>query len=242
VYKAVYLPEAIDKILKRVGIEMKNRVIWGISLFLILVTVLFPLPAQLMDLLIVATIGISVMVLLLALFIKTTSRSWLPSILTLFTIFKVMLSVSVIRLILISGYAGEVIGTFGNFLGAGNLIIGLIILGVVTAFSFAIIIKSEKRVHEITASHTTDTNNSHDNADTFYKAMDGVIKFAKGNAILTAMALVIIVIGGVIVRDDAISVFMLLAIGYGVVFLLPTLLVVFTSGLITSRVHENTPV
>jgi len=66
---------------------MKNRGILGINLILMIVTVLFPLPAQLIDLLIVATIGFSVIFLLIALFSKTTSRSWLPSVLLVFTVF-----------------------------------------------------------------------------------------------------------------------------------------------------------
>ncbi|MCL2224604.1 MAG: flagellar biosynthesis protein FlhA [Defluviitaleaceae bacterium] len=195
----------------------KHNVLLGIGLALIVVSVIFPIQPQLMDLLIAATIGFSVISLVVVMLTKTTSRSWLPSVLLVLSMSKLALSVSVIRLILSAGHAGGVVGTFGNFLGAGNLIIGLAILGVVTLVSFAAIITSEKRISEVAASTE------------FCEAMQGVMKFVKGDAIFVAIALVIIMIGGTAMRDENIGVFMLLAIGYGVAFFIPAVLIAFAS-------------
>ena len=148
-------------------------------------------------------------------------------------------------MILSRRYSGEIIGTLGNFLGAGNLIVGLIVLGIVTVVSFIVVMTSAKRVSKVTANTTTNTLTSNDVASTpvaFCEAMYGVIKFVKGDAIFIVMALVIIVIGGVSIRGEDISIFILFAIGYGLVFLIPTLLIAFISGLTTSRVYESVSV
>jgi len=218
----------------------KSGLILGIGVILIMLTIIIPLPTQLIDWLLMAAIGFSVIFLLLSLFAKYTSLSWLPSILLVFTMFMLTLSVSAVRLILASGYAGEVIGTFGNFVGADNPIAGLIILVAVTAVSFIVIEKSTKKVSEVTAGLTTKKANTpldKIHAQTaFCEAMFGVIKFAKGYAVSNIIMLFIIVVGGVAILGEAIGVFMLLAIGYGLVFLIPALLITLTSGLAASRV------
>ena len=238
---------------------MKNSGIFiGICLILIIAAVVIPLPAQLVNYSIMATIGFAIIFLLVALFTKKPlTLPWFPSILLAFTTFKVALSVSVIRLILLNGDAGEVIGVFGHFIGAGNLIIGLIIFVAITAVSFIAIIKVAKRVSGITASFTSNaltgtdsTNAPHSKTQVetaFCGAMDGVVQYVKGDTIFNIMALFIIVIGSVaigvnpysLLHGEAVAVFMLLAIGHGIAFLIPNVFISFASSLITIRVYGD---
>jgi flagellar biosynthesis protein FlhA len=147
-----------------------------------------------------------------------------PSLLLITTLFRLALNVSSTRLILLDGYAGEVIMAFGNFVVGGNAIVGFIVFVILIIIQFLVITKGSERVAEVAARFTLDampgkqmsidadlnsgaiTDNEarqrrvkiQREAD-FYGAMDGASKFVKGDAIAAIIIIVINIVGGFII-------------------------------------------
>jgi flagellar biosynthesis protein FlhA len=130
-----------------------------LSIVLAMVT---PLPAFLMDLLIVVNITLSVVVLLVAMYIlKPVEFSVFPATLLLLTLFRLGLNVSSARLILLNGNsgtaaAGNVIEAFGTFVVGGNYIVGVVIFLVLIAIQYVVINHGAVRISEVTARFTLD--------------------------------------------------------------------------------------
>ena len=128
----------------------------------IVLAMIVPLPALLVDLLISANISISVVVLMVAMYIRRPSEfSLFPTMLLLLTLFRLALNVSSSRLILMNGNrgtaaAGGVIEAFGNFVVGGNFVIGLVIFLVLIAIQYVVINHGAVRISEVTARFTLD--------------------------------------------------------------------------------------
>lgn len=181
-----------------------------------------PLPAALLDVLIVVNISLSLVVLLTSMYVKRPlDFSVFPSLLLVLTLFRLGLNVASTRLVLRDGYAGEVIGAFGHFVVGGSLVIGLVIFLILVVIQFAVITNGAGRVAEVGARFTLDAmpgkqmaidadlNAGLINEDEarrrradvgaeadFYGAMDGGSKFVKGDAIAGIVITVINLIGG----------------------------------------------
>ena len=181
-----------------------------------------PLPAQLLDVLIVVNISLSLVVLLTSMYIKRPlDFSVFPSLLLVLTLFRLGLNVASTRLVLRDGYAGEVIDAFGHFVVGGSLVIGLVIFLILVVIQFAVITNGAGRVAEVGARFTLDAmpgkqmaidadlNAGLIDEETarrrradigaeadFYGAMDGGSKFVKGDAIAGIVITVINLIGG----------------------------------------------
>ena len=181
-----------------------------------------PLPAQLLDVLIVVNISLSLVVLLTSMYIKRPlDFSVFPSLLLVLTLFRLGLNVASTRLVLRDGYAGEVINAFGHFVVGGSLVIGLVIFLILVVIQFAVITNGAGRVAEVGARFTLDAmpgkqmaidadlNAGLINEDEarrrradvgaeadFYGAMDGGSKFVKGDAIAGIVITIINLIGG----------------------------------------------
>ncbi|WP_182525715.1 flagellar biosynthesis protein FlhA [Nocardioides dongkuii] len=204
------------------GLKRLTQLGVPIGIVMIVVMLVVPLPAVLLDLLIAANITGALLVLLTAMFVvRPLDFASFPSVLLVMTLFRLALNVSATRLVLVDGYAGKVIETFGHFVVGGSLIVGLIIFVILLIIQFMVITKGAERVAEVGARFTLDAMpgkqmaidadlNSglidedqarkrraevHAEAD-FYGAMDGASKFVKGDAIAAIMITLVNLIGG----------------------------------------------
>ena len=208
---------------------MKSNRIAELAVALVVVFVLalivVPLPAVLLDLCLAASIGISLVVLLVALY--TTNPldfSSFPTLLLLLTLFRIGLNVSSTRLILTQGQAGKVIEAFGQFVIGGNYAVGVVIFLLLIGINFIVITKGAGRIAEVGARFALDAMPGKQmaiDADLsaglidekearsrreeisrtadFYGAMDGASKYVKGDAILGIMVVIVNILGGIFI-------------------------------------------
>ncbi|MDA8441519.1 MAG: flagellar biosynthesis protein FlhA [Peptococcaceae bacterium] len=191
----------------------------------VVVMMIIPIPSWLLDFLLALNITGAVVILLLAFFIKDTLEfSILPSLLLIMTLFRLSLNVSSTRLILLNGYAGQVIQQFGTFVISGNAVVGFVVFAILVVIQFIVITKGAERVSEVGARFTLDAMPGKQmsiDADLnsglitdkearerrkaiqmeadFYGAMDGSSKFVKGDAIAAIIILLINLTGGFII-------------------------------------------
>ncbi|MCK9210191.1 MAG: flagellar biosynthesis protein FlhA [Ignavibacteriaceae bacterium] len=197
----------------------------AIGLILILGLMLIPLPAGILDFLLAINITAAVLILVVSLYIQTPlDISIFPGLLLVLTLFRLALNISSTRLILIEGYAGKVIETFGSFVVSGNYVVGFIIFIILVIIQFIVIIKGSGRISEVAARFTLDAmpgkqmaidadlntglindkearirrDNISREAE-FYGAMDGASKFVKGDAVAGLLINGINILGGFII-------------------------------------------
>ncbi|WP_160667696.1 flagellar biosynthesis protein FlhA [Pseudarthrobacter sp. ATCC 49987] len=190
----------------------------GIVLLLVV-----PVPAPLLDVLIVCNILLALLVLLTSMFVKKPlDFSVFPSLLLVATLFRLGLNVASTRLVLGEGYAGQVIEAFGKVTVGGSMIIGAVVFLILVVIQFVVVTKGAERVAEVGARFTldampgkqmaidadlnagliTDTQARERRAEVsaeadFYGAMDGASKFVKGDAIAGLIIIIINFIGGI---------------------------------------------
>ncbi len=200
----------------------KNDMIIGLFLLSAIVFLIIPINKHLLDLLLALNISIAMVVLFNAMFTREIlNMSAFPTILLFTTIFRISLNVSSIRIILGTGEGGNVIETFGQFVGGGNLIIGIIVFIVLIMVQFMVINKGSERVAEVTARFTLDAMPGKQMAidadlntgaitdkeakarrekiqeeSAFFGAMDGATKYVKGDAIAGLIITLINIAGG----------------------------------------------
>ncbi|WP_101525410.1 flagellar biosynthesis protein FlhA [Nocardioides houyundeii] len=193
-----------------------------VGIVLIVVMLVVPLPAMVLDVLIALNIVGALLVLMTAMFVsRPLDFAAFPAVILVMTLFRLALNVSATRLVLLDGYAGKVIETFGHFVVGGSLIVGLIIFAILLVIQFVVITNGAGRVAEVGARFTLDAMpgkqmaidadlNSglisedearrrraevHAEAD-FYGAMDGASKFVKGDAVAAIIITLVNLIGG----------------------------------------------
>lgn len=202
----------------------KNDVIVGSFILATIIFLILPMNSMLLDLLLALNISIALVVLFNAIFTKEAlNMSAFPTILLFTTMFRISLNVSSTRLILSYGYAGNVISTFGEFVGGGNLVIGIIIFIVLIIVQFMVINKGSERVAEVTARFTLDAMPGKQMAidadlnagaindaeakqrreklqdeSAFFGSMDGAVKYVKGDAVAGLIITVINMVGGTV--------------------------------------------
>lgn len=197
----------------------------AVVVVLILALIVVPLPAPLLDLCLAASIGISLAVLLVALY--TTNPldfSSFPALILLLTLFRIGLNVSSTRLILTEAHAGKVIEAFGKFVIGGNYAVGVVIFLILIGINFIVITKGAGRIAEVAARFTLDAmpgkqmaidadlsaglideKEARQRRDEiartadFYGAMDGASKYVKGDAILGILVVIVNVVGGIFI-------------------------------------------
>ncbi|HEX3037497.1 MAG TPA: flagellar biosynthesis protein FlhA [Oscillospiraceae bacterium] len=199
-----------------------------VALFVIFVVALLivPMPAFMLDMLIILNITLSMVVLLMTMYVKNALQfSIFPSLLLITTLFRLALNIRSTTLILTKGgSAGAVIHTFGTFVLSGNIVVGFIVFIIIVLVNFLVITKGSERVSEVSARFKLDAmpgkqmaidadmNSgiiSEDQARQrrediqreaeFYGAMDGATKFVKGDAIMAIIITFINLIGGSII-------------------------------------------
>ncbi|HZH22521.1 MAG TPA: flagellar biosynthesis protein FlhA, partial [Geodermatophilus sp.] len=193
-----------------------------IGVVAIVLMLVVPLPAAVLDLLLGLNITASLLILLVAMQIRRPlDFAVFPSLILIATLFRLALNVSSTRLVLTDGYAGKVIEAFGHFVIGGSLIVGLVIFVILTIIQFVVITNGAGRVAEVGARFTLDAMPGKQmaiDADLnaglinekqarrrrtevtaeadFYGSMDGASKFVKGDAIAAIIITLINLIGG----------------------------------------------
>ena len=189
----------------------------------IIMLLVVPVPAWLLDILIIINILFALVVLLTSMFVrKPLDFSVFPSLLLVATLFRLGINVASTRLVLGEGYAGQVIEAFGHVAIGGSLIIGAVIFLILVVIQFVVVTKGAERVAEVGARFTldampgkqmaidadlnagliTDAQARDRRAEVsaeadFYGAMDGASKFVKGDAIAGIVIIIINIIGGI---------------------------------------------
>lgn len=155
--------DSLFQFLKRYEKYTKNAdLMMAIGLMIILAVMIIPLPAFLLDLALTASITISLLILLVALYLKSPLEfSVFPSLLLITTLFRLALNVASTRLILSKGHtgidaAGDVITAFGKFVVGDNYAIGFIVFVILTVINFVVITKGSGRIAEVAARFTLD--------------------------------------------------------------------------------------
>ncbi len=188
----------------------------------IVVMLIVPMPSFILDVLISLNIAAAVIVLLMTMHVqKPLDFSVFPALLLVATMFRLALNVSATRLVLLHGYAGTVIQSFGSFVVGGSLVVGLVVFIILIVIQFVVVTSGAGRVAEVAARFTLDAmpgkqmaidadlnSGSIDEAEArrrrreiadeadFYGAMDGASKFVRGDAIAAVFITAINLLGG----------------------------------------------
>ncbi|AFK86806.1 MULTISPECIES: flagellar biosynthesis protein FlhA [Thermoanaerobacterium] len=191
----------------------------------IVLIIIIPVPSILLDFLLILNISLSIIILLTTMYVKDAMDfSIFPSILLITTLMRLSLNISSTRLILTSGFAGNVIHAFGSFVIGNNPIVGFIVFIIIAIVQFIVITKGAERVSEVSARFTLDAMPGKQmsiDADLnagiindkeakerrkkiqeeakFFGSMDGASKFVKGDAIVGIIIMIINIIAGLII-------------------------------------------
>ena len=135
----------------------KTDIALGAFILVPILCLIIPVPLLLLDLLFALNISFSMVILFRSLFSKEPlDMSSFPTLLLMMTLFRLSLNVSSTRNILLNGEAGNVVSTFGNFVGGGNLVVGAIVFFVLILMQLLVLNKGSERVSEVTARFTLD--------------------------------------------------------------------------------------
>jgi flagellar biosynthesis protein FlhA len=203
----------------------RGTALLAIGMFLVLGVMMVPLPTGLLDLALTFNIAFGLTVLLVTLYTREPlDFSVFPSLLLVLTLMRLSLNVASTRLILSEGYAGKVIESFGQFVVAGNPVIGLVIFVILIIIQFVVVTKGAGRVAEVAARFTLDAmpgkqmaidadlnaglidegeararRKALEDESNFFGSMDGAAKFVRGDAIAGLVITFINIVGGIII-------------------------------------------
>jgi type III secretion protein V len=239
----------------------------------VIALMIVPIPAFVLDTLIAVNLGISCVLLFMSLYMKSAlAFSTFPSLLLVTTLFRLSLNITTTRMILVDGYAGEIIYTFGNFVVAGNFVVGVVIFLIILIVQFIVITKGAERVAEVAARFTLDAmpgkqmsidadlragnmtvkdaqarRNVIEKESQLFGAMDGAMKFVKGDAISSLIITAINIIAGIAIGvaqkgmaiDKAVTTYSILTIGDGLISQIPALLISICAAMIITRAGSD---
>jgi type III secretion protein V len=255
------------------AVSKYNDIFLALVVVAVIMLMIVPIPTFLFDLLLALNLSMSITLLMLALYIpRVLCISTFPSILLFTTLFRLALNITSTRMILLTADAGEIIFTFGDFVVQGNFVVGAVIFGILLIVQFIVITKGAERVSEVSARFTLDAmpgkqmsidadlrsgsidtdqakqkRTELEQENQLYGAMDGAMKFVKGDTIAGLIMTAINIIAGLIIgvfqkgmtADKAIATYAILTIGDGLVSTLPSLLISITAGVIVTRVSSS---
>lgn len=235
--------------------------------------IIVPLPTWMLDILLTVDLAVAIIILLVALYISDALKiASFPTILLITTLYRLSLNIASTRLILSSGSAGEVIHAFGSFVVGGNYVVGGVLFAIITLINFIVIAKGAERVSEVGARFTLDAmpgkqmsidadlragiinmeqaqerRSTIQRESQLYGAMDGAMKFVKGDAIAGIIITIINIVGGFIIgvmqRDltlaESAKIYSLLTIGDGLIAQIPALIISVSSGVVVTRVASE---
>ncbi len=232
-----------------------------------------PLPTWLLDILLATNLSLSVAILLVVLYVPDAlAIATFPTLLLLTTLFRLALNVSTSRLILLQANAGDVIKAFGGFVVRGNYVVGAVVFLVLTIIQFIVIAKGSERVAEVGARFVLDAMPGKqmaidadlrsgdiekkearrrrfvlDKESQFFGAMDGAMRFVKGDAIAALVVVFVNLFGGLLIGvmqkgmrfGEAIHVYSILSIGDGLVAQIPSMFIAISAGIVVTRVATD---
>jgi flagellar biosynthesis protein FlhA len=195
------------------------------ALFGTVLLLVFPVPSLALDLFLAASIGISLLMLLIIIYVKEPAEfSGFPTLLLAVTLYRLALNVASTRLILVDGFAGRIIESFGHFVVRGNYVVGAVVFLILIVINFMVITKGAGRIAEVAARFTLDAMpgkqmgidaelnagiiNETDAQQRrqkiqreaeFYGAMDGASKFVRGDAVAGILITLINIVGGFVI-------------------------------------------
>ena len=197
----------------------------GVALYILTAFIMFivTIPSWLLDILLALNIGIAFLILFAVMFsAEVLDMSFYPTMLLFTTIFRIGLNVSSTKLILYTGNPGNVVSTFGQFVGGGDIVIGFIVFIILILIQFLVINKGSERVAEVTARFTLDAmpgkqmaidadlnTGAINDAEakkrrdkiqeeaSFFGSMDGAVKYVKGDAVAGLIITFVNLIGGI---------------------------------------------
>ncbi len=254
-------------------ISQSSDLLLAFFIICILMMLIFPVSPQVIDVMIAVNLAASVSILFVALYIqKAVHLTIFPSLLLITTLYRLGVNISSTRQILLKANAGKVIFAFGNFVVGGNYVVGGVIFLIITVVQFIVITKGAERVAEVAARFTLDAmpgkqmsidadlrsglidstqarelRLSLTKESQLYGAMDGAMKFVKGDAIAGIVITVINVVGGLIIGSSMMGMtvgqaaqkFALLSIGDGLVSQIPAIMIAIAAGIVTTRVSSE---
>ncbi len=256
-------------------ISQSTDMMLALFVVVIFMMIIIPIPPEGLDVFIAINLSVSILLLMVSMYIsKATSISSFPSILLITTLFRLGIEISATRQILLHANAGHIIYGFGNMVVGGNFIVGGVIFLIITIVQFIVVTKGAERVAEVAARFTLDAmpgkqmsidadmrsgmidaNQARElrlslaKESQLYGAMDGAMKFVKGDVIAGIVIAMINIIGGLVIGVAvhnmswmvAAKTYSLLSIGGGLVSQVPSLLISLTAGIITTRVSSDKP-
>jgi type III secretion protein V len=245
-----------------------------IGLFVAIIALMvLPLPPWALDALIAANLTVSVVVLIVAVYIRSPlGLSTFPAMLLFTTLFRLSLNIASTRQILLTGNAGEIIKTFGHMVVGGDVIVGLVVFLIIALVQFIVIAKGSERIAEVAARFSLDAmpgkqmsidadlragiitkdeararRHALESESQLYGAMDGAMKFVKGDAIAAIIIAAVNIIGGIAVGmlrkdmslDAATHLYSVLAVGDAMVSQIPSLFMSVAAGVVVTRVARQ---
>lgn len=254
-------------------INRSSDIILAAWIIAVIVMIVLPVPPPIIDLLITCNLTAAVGLLMVALYIPSAIHlSMFPSILLVTTLFRLGVNISSSRQILLHAYAGEIISAFGAVVVGGNYVVGFVIFIIITVVQFIVVTKGAERVAEVAArfrldampgkqmaidadmrAGVIDSNQAREKRaliqkeSELYGAMDGAMKFVKGDVIAGMVIAFVNIVGGLIIGvgmhkmtlGQAARIYSLLSIGDGLVSQVPSLLISLTAGIVTTRVTSD---
>jgi flagellar biosynthesis protein FlhA len=204
------------------GLLKRADLIFTTAIFGTVLLLIMPVPPFVLDLLLALSLGTSLLVLLVIIYVKDPPEfSGFPTVLLAFTLFRLALNIGSTRQILLHGYAGHIIESFGHFVIQGNYIVGAVVFIILVVINFVVITKGAGRIAEVAARFTLDAMPGKQMAidaelnagiidevtatarrlkiqkeADFYGAMDGASKFVRGDAVAGILITLVNVVGG----------------------------------------------
>jgi type III secretion protein V len=249
-----------------------NLALAGLIIAVISLLVL-PLPTPLLDALIATNLAVSIALLMLSVYIPSAlGLSTFPSLLLLTTLFRLSLNIASTKLILLNADAGRIIDTFGHMVVSGNVVVGIVVFLIIAIVQFIVIAKGAERVAEVGARFSLDgmpgkqmsidadmragiigkdeaqrRRREIEEESQLHGAMDGAMKFVKGDAIAGLIIAFVNIIAGVAIGvsmhglslGDAVDTYSVLSIGDGMVAQIPSLFVSISAGIVITRVDGS---
>ncbi|KFE63439.1 flagellar biosynthesis protein FlhA [Hyalangium minutum] len=250
-----------------------SDVVLAVAMAAVLGALIIPLPPWLLDMGLALNLAAAVALLVAALYAQDALKvTAFPTLLLFTTLFRLSLNVSSTRLALAEGHAGEVIQAFGEFVVRGDYVVGAVVFAILTLVQFLVVAKGAERVAEVSARFTLDAmpgkqmsidadlragaidqaqarqrRRNLERESQMFGAMDGAMKFVKGDVIAGLVIVAVNLLGGTLIGvfqqglsvSDAASTFALIAIGDGLVSQIPSLCIAVAAGLVVTRVASE---
>lgn len=254
-------------------IKRNRGVFFPVGAILVMLTFFIPLPPLFIDVLICMNLALTFIVVMKSLSISTPLQlTSYPTILLITPIFRLCLSLAVTRSILETGHAGEVISMIGSFSARGNLVVAFVTFVMILFVQFIVVTKGAERVAEVAARFTLDAMPGKQMAidadlrsgliqqdqarrlrgalqreSQLYGAMDGAMKFVKGDSVATIVLALVNLVGGLVVGviqrgmsvSQAAQKYTILTVGDGLAAIITSMMVATAAGFVITRVNSE---